>query len=59
MDCAGSFDISDIKFLKAIVTVGAYGGAFGASIHAIIRKRWIIGSILLAVSIFVFVALLA
>ena len=52
------FDRSDPRFLKAVVTLGSFGGAFGAGLHAIILKRWIIGSILLAVSIIVFVAIL-
>jgi hypothetical protein len=52
------FDVSDIRFFKAMVTLGSYGGAFGASIHAIIRKRWIVGSVLLAVAIIVLVVVL-
>jgi hypothetical protein len=44
---------SDPKYVKSIVTLGAFGGAVGASIHAIILKRWIVGSILLAISILI------
>jgi hypothetical protein len=47
---------SDPKFVKALVTLGSFGGAFGASVHAILLKQRIIGSILLVTSIIVFVA---
>ena len=52
------FDRSDPRFLKAMVTLASFGGAWGCSIDAIIRKRRIVGGILLAVSIIVFVAIL-
>jgi hypothetical protein len=42
-----------------MVALGSFGGAIGASIHAIFLKRWIIGSMLLAVSIPVFVVILS
>ena len=49
---------SDPHFIKAMVLLGSYGGAAGASIHAIILKRWVIGGILLAVAILVLAAIL-
>jgi hypothetical protein len=52
------FKPSDPKFVKAMVTLGSFGGAVGASINAIVLKRWIIGSILLAASIIAFLAAL-
>jgi hypothetical protein len=54
-----NFDRSDPKFLKAMVTLGSFGGAFGASIHAIVLKRWILGSIMLVVSILVLLVILS
>lgn len=52
------FDRSDIRFIKALVTLGSFGGAWGGSIHAIVSKRPIVGGLLLAISIIVFVVLL-
>lgn len=50
------FEPTDPRFLKAMVTLGSFGGAFGASIHAIVLKQRVVGGILLVVTI---VALLA
>lgn len=41
-------------WLQDMVLVGSYGGAFGASIHAIVLKQRLLGGILLAVTIIVF-----
>jgi len=53
-----AFERSDPRFLKAMVMLGSFGGAFGASIHAIILKRRVVGSLLLVVSIVAFLAVL-
>jgi hypothetical protein len=52
------YSVSDPHFAKAIVTLASYGGAWGASLHAIFLKRWIIGNLLLIVLIVVFILIL-
>ena len=52
------FEKSDPRFLKAAVTLASFGGAFGASVHAIVLKWRIIGGLLLAAAIFLFAAVL-
>ena len=54
--CIIRFQRSDPLFVKAAVTLGAFGGAFGASVHAIFLQRRILGGLLLAAAILVFVA---
>jgi hypothetical protein len=41
------------EYVKAVVTLAAFGGAIGASIHTIVLKRLALGGIFLALSILI------
>jgi hypothetical protein len=52
------FSVYDPHFAKAMVTLTSYGAAWGAGVHAVLVRRWILGGLLLVISIVVFVVIL-
>jgi hypothetical protein len=50
---------SDPSFARSMAFIVTYGGSWGAGIHALLLRRWILGALSLAITLAAFAALMS